>query len=640
MTHASAAISRYERLFALSLDLQCVSDTSGRFLQVNPAFERVLGYTAQELLAEPYIEFVHGDDRAATMRALEGLAAGRPVLTFVNRYRHRDGSYRWLSWNASPGDDGLVYGVARDITDECNGQLALAASEERFRLVARASRDAIYDWDIASGTLLFDGSFAATLGYGSERQVTDIAWWTGCIHSDDRVRVDTSLVSAIETGADDWFEEYRFRRGDGTYGEILDRGLLLRDEQGVAVRMIGTMADITDRRELELQLRQAQKMEAVGRLAGGIAHDFNNLLTAITGFTTLLLDDAGPDDHRRADLREILRAADRAASLTRDLLAFSRKQILRPQPFDLNAVVSGMDKMLRRLIGEGIRIETDLDAETGMVLADPGQVEQIIMNLALNARDAMPEGGRLAIATHTRRLLRADTRLSIAAGEYCVLRISDTGAGMDAETRARMFEPFFTTKQAGEGTGLGLATVYGIVKQSGGHILVETAVGQGTTFTVLLPRSVGEAAAEPPEPTRRVSAPRGATVLVVDDEDAVRMTVRRLLERIGYVVLCATGPEDALRSAKAFEGDIHVVISDVVMPGMSGPELVRRLAEARPEMGVVFMSGYTEEGIRLHGALDRGMAFLQKPFSQEELSACVRQALENGVSLGVGATMA
>src|SRR6266436_5304656 len=384
-------------------------------------------------------------------------------------------------------------------------------------------------------------------------------------------------------------------------------------------------------RSSEERLRQAQKMEAVGRLAGGVAHDFNNLLTVITSYSALLLEDLAADDPKRDDVDQIRKAAEGAAALTRQLLAFSRQQVLQPKALDLKATVAGTDKLLKRLIVEDIQLTTVLAPDLGVVKADPGQIEQIIINLAVNARDAMPTGGRLTIEAANVDMDEAYVRGHAPAspGRYVMLAISDTGIGMDEQTKARIFEPFFTTKEVGKGTGLGLATVYGIVKQSGGFIWVYSEPGHGTSFKVYFPR-----VDEPAEPTAASTAgtePRGGTetVLVVEDAASVRMVTRQVLERFGYAILEAPNGETALRLAAKHHGPIHLLLTDVIMPGLSGRQLAEQLAQLRPDMKVLYASGYADQAIIHHGILDSDIAYLQKPFTPETLARRVRQVLDS-----------
>jgi two-component system, cell cycle sensor histidine kinase and response regulator CckA len=424
--------------------------------------------------------------------------------------------------------------------------------------------------------------------------------------------------------------ETRLRRPDGKPLWMYLNASLVQDTAGEPLYLLLYLRDITERKSLEDQLRQAQKMEAVGQLAGGIAHDFNNLLTAILGSTELLLADTPPDDPRREDVQEISRSAHRAAALVRQLLAYSRKQVLQPRRVDLNAIVRDMGAMLRRVVGEPIELRLDLDPGLGHVTADPGQLEQVIANLGVNARDAMPRGGTLTITTSnvTGRGVTAPADEGLpAAGPLVSLAVTDTGIGMDDEVRGRLFEPFFTTKELGRGTGLGLATVYGIVRQSGGHIQVRSRPGGGSSFTVYLPR------AEAPRPARgalAAAAPVSGgseTVLVAEDEEAVRHLVCRVLRAKGYRVLEARHAEAALDLAAATAEPIDLLVSDLVMPGLGGRALADRLLNLRPALRVLFITGYAPEAVERQGRLPAGHGLLEKPFTADQLAHKVRETL-------------
>jgi nitrogen-specific signal transduction histidine kinase/CheY-like chemotaxis protein len=392
--------------------------------------------------------------------------------------------------------------------------------------------------------------------------------------------------------------------------------------------MVAVARDITERRHLEDQLRQAQKMEAVGRLAGGLAHDFNNLLTAVTGYAEILVNRLEPGDRNRKELEQILKAGQRATSLTQQLLAFSRRQRLEPKVLDLNAIVADLEKMLRRLIGEDIDLTVALAPDLGCVEADPSQVGQVLMNLVVNARDAMPRGGKLTIATANREVAEADARVDLAVGSYVTLAVGDTGCGMDAETKARIFEPFFTTKSADNGTGLGLSMVYGVVKQTGGHIVAESEVGAGTTFTIYLPR-VHVSNEEAQEPDVSAEPLQGSeTVLLVEDERIVRDLAATMLRNRGYRVVEATSGSHALEVARNHDGPLHLLVTDVVMPGMSGCELADRIVAARPGIRLLYMSGYASDATAHHGMVDTHSAFLRKPFTPRALATRVRAALD------------
>ncbi|MGH7386257.1 MAG: ATP-binding protein, partial [Candidatus Rokuibacteriota bacterium] len=417
---------------------------------------------------------------------------------------------------------------------------------------------------------------------------------------------------------------------DGSYAQVFDRGYVLHDAEGRATRMIGAMMDVTQRRQLEDELRQAQKMEAVGRLAGGVAHDFNNLLTVITGRSVLLLGRLKADDPLRRSVEQIQKTADRAAGLTRQLLAFSRKQVLQRKNLDLNGAVAETSAMLRRLIGEDINLLLTLGAGAGRVNADPGQLEQALLNLAVNARDAMPQGGTLSVETDNVQLGAAppDRPDALPPGPYAVLRVMDTGVGMDAATQTRIFEPFFTTKEPGKGTGLGLSMVHGVVRQHGGEIRVRSVVGGGTTFEIYLPQveaapdsSLGDEAAGRPVPGHE-------TILLVEDEEDVRTLAREVLERQGYTVLEAGDGVQALDICETAGDRIDVILTDVVMPRMSGRELVDRVRATKPTMPVLYMSGYTEDAILRHGVRDASILLLGKPFTPADLLGKIREVLD------------
>jgi signal transduction histidine kinase len=404
----------------------------------------------------------------------------------------------------------------------------------------------------------------------------------------------------------------------------------VRDEDGEVVGAVKVASDITEHNSLERQFLQAQRMEAVGRLAGGVAHDFNNLLTAIMGYTSLMLSEPNIDEAMRADLQQVEKAADRAATLTRQLLAFGRKQILQPKVLDLNEVITDLAKMIRRLIGEDIELVTTLEPALGAVKVDPGQIEQVIMNLVVNARDAMPEGGKLIIKTANIELDQMQTHrhVEVQSGAYVMLVVSDTGVGMDRETLNCLFEPFFATKGRGEGTGLGLSTVYGIVRQHGGAIWPYSEPGQGTTFKICLPRS--DAIVDSDEViVVSVEQLQGTeTILLAEDEDEVRDLTRTVLQKRGYTVLDACNGNEALAICKHHRGPVHLLLTDVVMPGMGGCELAQKLATARPETKVLYMSGHADDAMIRHGLLSSDIFFLPKPFTPNILAHKVREVLE------------
>ncbi len=506
-------------------------------------------------------------------------------------------------------------------------EVALGRSETTYRSLVEDSPFGIFRSTPDGRLLAVNPALVSMLGYESEAQLLER-------NMERDIFVDPAqrrrLVAEV-TARGNLSTESVWRRRDGKTVTVRASGRVVRDAQGGVDYFNAIVEDITEHRLLEDRLRQAQKMEAVGRLAGGVAHDFNNLLTGILGCADLLLETLGPDAPGRDDVAEIRKAAVRAADLTRQLLAFSRQQVLAPQVLDLNALVGNMEKLLKRLIGEHIELRAALAPDLGMVKADPGQLEQVIVNLAVNARDAMPNGGRLTIETRNAELDASyvEEHAPVVAGPYVLLAVTDTGTGMDAETKSHVFEPFFTTKALGQGTGLGLATVYGIVKQSGGHVWVYSERGQGAAFKIYLPR-VAETAAAAPRPTAPASLRGSETILLVEDDEAVRTLTRRLLAARGHTVLLASQGEEALRLAQRHEGRIHLLVTDVVMPGMSGRELADRILALLPGIKVLYLSGYTDDAIVRHGVLEPGVAFLQKPFSAEALARKVREVLDPG----------
>ncbi len=484
-----------------------------------------------------------------------------------------------------------------------------------------------------AGRAIWGGArYTGIEGFGEYR-----GWWADT--GEAIAPQDWAAARAILKGETSLNEIVHIESFDGVQKTILNSAVPLRSLDGSILGAILVNQDISDQRAAqealrrsEEQLRHAQKMEAVGQLAGGIAHDFNNLLTGILSYADLVLQELRLSDPIRADLEQIRHAGERAAGLTRQLLAFSRRQVLQPRVLSLNGVVSEVDSMLRRLLGADVSLDMDLDPALGHVLADPGQLEQVLVNLVVNARDAIPAGGRVTIATANLQLQAADGARGngVRPGAYVTLSVSDTGAGMDVPTQARIFEPFFTTKAAGKGTGLGLSTVYGIVEQSGGHIAVESAPGQGATFTIFLPRhaGAGAGAARPGQPDRR-SLPSGTeTLLLVEDEAAVRASARRLLERQGYTVIEARHGADALRIVESGDHPIDLVLTDLVMPEMGGRELVERLRARQPSLKVLFMSGYSERAVTVDGIMPAGTGFMEKPFTIEQLTRRTREILD------------
>ncbi|NOT26774.1 MAG: response regulator [Acidobacteria bacterium] len=509
----------------------------------------------------------------------------------------------------------------------------LRESEERFRQLANKSREGFWFVGLNPERILYVSPAVETIwGLSADSFYQDPRVWLGAVHADDRARMQDAWEAWAKDQSRRFEEECRIVRPDGSVRWVLNSGTQIRDEAGAITRLSGLTHDVTERKELEAQFHQAQKMESVGRLAGGIAHDFNNLLTVINGISELVLAQVGKDDQVHADIQEIHRAGERAAVLTRQLLAFSRRQILVPRVMNVNTVVAGMESLLQRLLGADINLVVVSTQGVSNVNADPGQIEQVITNLAVNARDAMPQGGQLIIETQNVTIDEGYGRqhgVAMPTGSYVLLDVSDSGVGMDAATRARIFEPFFTTKGPGKGTGLGLSTVYGIVKQSHGFIWVDSEVGQGTSFKIYLPQVTAAAGADQPRPT--VPSSSGTeTILLVEDDAGLCRLATRFLEPAGYTVLGAATGEEALRVLERHGEPVHLLLTDVVMPGMSGRGLADRIAQTRPGVKILYMSGYTDDIVVRHGVSEEQVPFLSKPFTAWELLQKVREVLDFG----------
>jgi two-component system, cell cycle sensor histidine kinase and response regulator CckA len=506
----------------------------------------------------------------------------------------------------------------------------LAEREELFRLISENAADMIAVVDAKGQRIYNSPAYLRILGR-TPVELKDSSPMEQ-VHPDDRTQLEEAAREAFRGGTGRRIE-YRMRHKDGTWRVLESTASPVRNADGRVEKLVIVNRDITDRKKLEEQFRQAQKMEAVGRLSGGIAHDFNNLLGVIIGYGEIMQEGLPEGHPLRRSANEILAAGRRAAGLTRQLLAFSRQQVLEPRVLDLNSVVRDMESMLRRLIGEDVDLTSKLDPELGTTKADPGQLEQVVMNLAVNARDAMPRGGKLIIETGNTEMDELFVRrypYPVQPGPYIRLTVSDTGSGMDAATRARIFEPFFTTKAKGQGTGLGLSMVYGVVKQSDGYIDVYSEIGLGTTFKIYLPR-VDEAVAPGKAETTLSKTLRGTeTVLLVEDEAALRDLTSSVLGACGYTVLEAKNGGEALDISQHHEGPIDLLLTDVVMPGISGRVLADQLVQLRPHIRIVYMSGYTGQTVGAHGILDPGSLFLQKPFTRDALARKLREALDGG----------
>jgi len=606
-------------------------DAAGRIIQGNRQIEQIFGYTQAELVGRPIEDLlperyrgVHQGERGAFLadpRARQ-MGAGRDLFGL-----HKSGREVPVEIGLAPvvrHDRTFVIASVIDITERKKKDQALAGSLARLRALMDNANDGISLID-AEGVLIdVNPRMLAILGRSRDEVVGH--------HIEEFPAQDAvadhpeAFRQAVVRGGGDVLD-VPFRRRDGK-DALVDFSLSVV-EIGSERVVLAIGRDVTEYRSLERQLRQAQKMEAVGRLAGGVAHDFNNVLTAIFGYADLVMEDLPADSPSRQDLEEVRKAAQRASALTRQLLAFSRQQVLAPVVLSLNDLVEDIDKMLRRMIGEDVELGLKLTENLGNVRADPGQIQQVLLNLVVNARDAMPKGGRLLIETANADLTEAyaEQHQPVIPGPYVRLAVSDTGMGMTPEIVGRIFEPFFTTKEKGKGTGLGLSTVYGIVKQSSGYVWVYSEPGRGTTFKVYLPRV--DAPADARGPVREAGTLTGnETVLLAEDDESLRRLAKGLLEKLGYRVLEAENAAQALALAGSHKGPIHLLVSDVVMPGASGRELARRLAESRPDTKVLYMSGYTDDAIVHHGMLEPGLSFLQKPFTPGGLARKVREMLD------------
>ncbi|MBL0350586.1 MAG: response regulator [Elusimicrobia bacterium] len=508
----------------------------------------------------------------------------------------------------------------------------LRAQEEQYRLIAEHTRDLIYLLDPKGQFTYLSPSFQKTLGYAPEELIGKKAF--SLLHPDDKIGARKAFQEALESRTGRTVP-YRCKTKTGAWVLFESVVSWAFDDKGVPNKAVIVSRDIDDRKRLEEQVRQAQKMEAVGRLAGGVAHDFNNLLTAITGYSDLLLRSLDRMDPRRADVEEIKETAARAATLTQQLLAFSRRQITQPTVLDLNHVVSNLEKMLRRLIGEDIQLKTVLAPNIHRVRADLGQMEQIIINLGVNSRDAMPEGGKLAIETSNVEIRSgAKNARDIPPGQYAVISVTDTGCGMDPKILNHLFEPFFTTKEKGHGTGLGLSTVYGIVQQSAGHIRVQSAPGEGTTFWIYLPRVEEPVVPADKSPETDEFFKGNETVLLAEDDRTVRTLAVRILRQSGYRVMEASSGEEALRLMEETATPIDLLVTDVVMNGISGPELAKRVNQRLPGVKILYLSGYMESDMRNDILKGVASSFLGKPFRPRDLVQRVRETLDGAPVAG------
>jgi two-component system cell cycle sensor histidine kinase/response regulator CckA len=613
-------VLQYRMLLDQASDAILVSDADNHYVDVNVAACELLGYSREELLRLSITDVTPPEENPGQSERFARMRAGETILS-ERVQRRKDGSLLVAELNSRQLPDGRTQAIIRDIT----ARKRLEKEQARLATAVEQADEAIVITDESASILYVNPSFERVSGYtraeliGSNPRILHSGQ-----HDADFYRAMWSTLLAGQT----WHGTLVNRRKDGSLYEEAAVITPLRDPDGSVVSYVGVKRDITREQVLEAALRQSQKMEAVGQLAGGIAHDFNNLITAIRGYSELVRESLPPGD--RDDIDQVVLAADRAAELTRQLLAFSRRQVLQPQVFAPAEIVEGIAPMLRRLLGEHIELLVHAAPGVGRIRVDPSGLEQIIVNLAVNARDAMLGGGRLTIETMNVELDSSSKpgHAEMTPGPYVALRVTDTGCGMDEQTRARAFEPFFTTKEPGSGTGMGLATVYGIVRQSGGQIYLYSELGYGTTFAIYLPRVDQEVIAAAVA-TEAAAVPRGSeTILLVEDEASVRTFARRALEGLGYTVLEATNGIEAAAHATEHTGRIDLVVTDVVMPQMGGRELAERLRAAGSRLPILFMSGFSGNAASGADLTPPDAPFLAKPFTREGLGRAVREVLE------------
>jgi two-component system cell cycle sensor histidine kinase/response regulator CckA len=604
-----------------------------RFLDVNHAAIEHYGYSRDEFLSMTLLDIRPPSEVAALLKSTSGLTPGADQR---GRRKHKKKNGEIIDAeiisHVLEGAEPAVFTLAHDVTDRLRRETEIREATERLSLALAASRTGVWTWDAVDDHMAWDANTHQIHGIEPGAFGGKFADFLNVIHPEDRDKIAASVATAGE-GPAELAVEFRTVWPDDSVHFVAARGRAFFDHTRGLIRVTGVSQDVTEQHKLTEQLRQAQKMEAIGQLAGGIAHDFNNVLNVILGYSKLLLSNSTPHDPAYRRLDEIRKAGERAAALTQQLLAFSRKQVLQPRVVSLGDTLTEMEQMVQRIIGEHIKVITQIDEGLGQVKIDPTQAHQVILNLVVNARDAMPDGGTLTMEVSNAELDESSARAhGLAAGRYVMLAVSDNGSGMTPEIRQRVFEPFFTTKGTGQGTGLGLATVYGIVQQSEGHIWLYSEPGIGTTFKIFLPRVDEPMEARVPEPIVEIA--RGEeTILVVEDDPAVRGLVEEILRPVGYNVIVAENGEVAVRAAQAHKGKIDLLLTDVVMPIMGGKEVADRLAALRPGIKVLFMSGYTGNAIAQHGTLDPDVAFIQKPFTPESLCAKVRAvlALKSGI---------
>jgi PAS domain S-box-containing protein len=625
------AQERYRVILQTAPDIILTTDERGVVGSANEATYLHTGLPSDGIIGRHVWDLVHPDDREEMRRQVEAGLQGES-RQFEVRYNATGVGEICLLCNCNPiREEGRVIGVllvGRDITERKSSELKLRSSEMLLAETQRLAKLGSWEWDIRTNVVTWSDELYRLFGI---RHGTPIQFETfmDIVHPDDKDRVQKTVQHTMETN-EPFAHNHRIITPEGETKLLYAMGHTVLDERGKALRLIGSAQDITEQSNLTEQLRQAQKMEAVGRLAGGVAHDFNNLLTVMDCHVQFLLQDLDESTPQRPDVEAIKKATENAAALTRQLLAFSRKQILQPKLINLNDSISGIESLLRRLLGETVNVVTRLDTNLGQMKADPGQIEQVLMNLAVNARDAMPGGGTLTIQTRSVTVseTQANLRPGLRSGLHALLAVSDSGEGIPDDVKPHIFEPFFTTKEVGQGTGLGLATVYGIVKQSGGVIDVVTARGKGTTFNLYFPLTPGENSEQAQQYSVSSGLSGTETILLVEDANALRAVATRILTSNGYNVLAAENGEAALRVFRKNQDKIDALLTDVVMPELGGRELAAIILADKPDIPILFMSGYTETSALGKLGTARGHGFIGKPFTPEGLLRQLREVLD------------
>ena len=632
---SASAVQMHALAMESAADGITILGSKGDHVYANSAFARMMGFaSAEAMLGKPWQEVYDArdvallEDRIRESLKQLGKWSGQVSL------RRQEGTRIPLEMTITAMPQEGIVCVARDISERLTAERARSETEAKYKMFVEqvAAVSYIAEVGLHGEWLYVSPQVEAIFGYSQEEWLASSEQWMRFVPEEDHPVIHAAEETCVKGKR--FQAEYRLKRKDGQDIWVSDTAVIVPGSESHPL-MEGIIVDITERRLLEDQLQQARRMEAVGRLAGGVAHDFNNLLTIIKGYVELALNRCVGQTELRGNIQQIGDASERAVTLVRQLLAFSRKQVLKPKVLDLNSIVLSMDKLLRRLMSENIAMKTLVGKNIGAVKADPSQIEQVILNLIVNARDAMPEGGKLLIETSNVELDSnfAPERGAVIPGTYVMLSVTDTGVGMSADTLAHIFEPFYTTKGSSRGTGLGLSTVYGIVKQSGGHVSVQSEPGKGTTFKVYLPRVEGAVHAAPAaEAPDSITGQGKETILLVEDEPAVRELTSMVLGERGYSVLEAKDPEDAVRLARKHGAEIHLLLTDVVMPGMSGHDLAKRLTAEHPNLRVLYMSGYTYDIFAENGTLEDGLSFLQKPFTPKVLAQRVRETLDRPVA--------